>query len=215
MTEHERTTAQSEIRPPDDDAPLVVRNRRKTVRVTAWILVGLAIYGLRYEFLIFDSLICGAYLLAATMAMILMLGQGRITWRGAAVMAVAIAGLFFYGSPLARFVRFHVLKSGYVSIANDVRKGLADDERAELRRSGIQLDDGEGGPVRIAFPWICIVDNWCGVIFDPTDELADFCGDAGQDHRGFLRDSSLRKLFGGDMTRCERLEKGWYFCWFT
>ncbi len=209
------TTSKSEMRQPYDDAPVAVRNRRKMVRVTAWILTGLAIYGLRYEFQIFGSLICRAYLLTATIAMIRMLGRGRITRRGAAVMAVVIAGLLFYGSPFARLVRFHVLKSRYVSIVNEVTQGLTDDEKVELRRSGIQLDDGDGGPVRIAFPWIGVVDNWCGVIFDPTDGLANFCGDAGRDHHGLLKNPDLRDLFGGQMTRCERQEKGWYFCWFT
>lgn len=196
-----------------DDPRLVVRDRKKALRVTAWILAGLAIHGFQYELPSFGRLFCGAYLLVAAIATVIMLVRQNITGRGSAVMAVAIVSLFFYGNHVVRLARFYALKSGYLAVVQDVERGLTDEKKSELRRSGIFLD--EDGPVRIAFPWMGIVDNWCGVVFDPTDQLANYCGDAGQDTRGFLKDPSLRKLFGGDITRCERLEKGWYFCWFT
>jgi hypothetical protein len=156
--------------------------------------------------------LCAGYLLTATIAMLLMVRHQGVTGRAAA-MAVAIVGLFLYGSHLARQVRFHVLKSGYQAIVQEAEGGLTEAQRIELRRSGFLVDNGT--PVRVAFPWIGIADNWCGVVFDPTDELSRFCGGAGQHASGFLRDPDLRRLFGGDMVRCERLENGWYFCWFT
>jgi len=193
--------------------PKPVSARHTTLRVVCWIITGVAVYGLRYELGVFGGLMCGAFLVVATVATIAMLAAGTITRTGAVLLAAALLGLFCYGGSAARLARFCALKSGYEAIVNEAEQGLTDRGGISLGRSDFFID--ENRPVRVAFPWTGIVDNWCGVVFDPTDELSRFCGDAGRDSHGFLKEPALRRLFGGDMIYCERLEKGWYFCWFT
>ncbi|MFT3925296.1 MAG: hypothetical protein QM778_22350 [Myxococcales bacterium] len=73
-----------------------------------------------------------------------------------------------------------------------------------------------GPPVRIAFPLEGgIVDNWCGVVFDPSGEVLRL----NQVDLDSLKTSEslarLRKLFGGDMVGCKHLDGPYYHCCFT
>ncbi len=130
------------------------------------------------------------------------------------MLVCAIVGLYFYGGSAARLARFYVLKSGYEAIVKEAEQGLTEGDRIDQGRSGFYIDDGV--PVRVGFPSNGVLDNWCGVVFDPTDELSHVCGDDGLESGSFReRPCSARRLFGDKMTYCERLEKGWYFCCFT
>jgi hypothetical protein len=182
------------------------------LRVCIWLLVGGGLYGLRYEFGMFGDLLCSLFLIVATAVTLAMLARAT-TRRGAALLAVGLLGLFLYGAQTARLVRFWVLKPGYQAVIREVEQGLRDEDPIRARRTAFRIDDGM--PLRVAFPWDGIIDNWYGVVYDPTDELSRFCGDAGRNSGGFLKDPTLRQLFGGTMTYCERLSQGWYFCWFT
>ncbi len=212
MSEHKTSTEESDVRERNGRSP-VASDRAKTVRVICWVIAGVAIYGLRYDLLIFGRLLCGAFLLVATVAIIPMLAGGSITRRGAAVLVCAIVGLYIYGGSAARHARFYVLKSGYEAIVKEAEQGLTEGDRIDQGRSGFYIDDGV--PVRVGFPWNGVLDNWCGVVFDPTDELSHVCGDDGLNPEVFVKDPVLRRLFGDKMTYCERLQKGWYFCCFT
>lgn len=83
---------------------------------------------------------------------------------------------------------------------------LAEARRSGSVGSGVGVQD-EGPPVRYAFYWQRgILDNWSGVVYDPSGELMK------------VNDSTnhgLHLLFGGTLYKCERLRGHWYLCWFT
>jgi hypothetical protein len=70
----------------------------------------------------------------------------------------------------------------------------------------------KGPPVRVAFPKNGIIDNWWGVIYDPSDAVAQATGwnfETGRQE--FTAPPKIRTLFGGDLVSCCRL----YSCTFT
>ena len=74
----------------------------------------------------------------------------------------------------------------------------------------------KGPPVRVAFPWYGLTDNWCGVVYDPTGQVLkaqQFKSDWSNWNDPALRD--VKRLFGGDLRTARRLWKDWYFCSFT
>lgn len=63
----------------------------------------------------------------------------------------------------------------------------------------------ELGPTRVAFPWPGgIIDNWFGVVHDPSGGVTRAPHDA-----------SIRELFGGDLIGVRHLWGPWYLCSFT
>ena len=78
---------------------------------------------------------------------------------------------------------------------------------------GIRYIVDRGPPVRVAFNPEGLLDNWSGIIFDPTGEvmLAD-----GFDQDGnFSAPDHVTKLFGGDLVGCRHLWRHYYSCSFT
>ena len=94
---------------------------------------------------------------------------------------------------------------------------------AEGTNASAGLREGKGGlgyivdpgpPVRVAFPWPGgIMDNWCGAVFDPTGEVMKV-NDLPLWSETW-RQSSVTKLFAGDMTSCRRLDQAYFLCCFT
>lgn len=74
----------------------------------------------------------------------------------------------------------------------------------------------EGPPVRIAFPQGGILDNWHGIVFDPSDAVAQATG---WNHDGgtvqFTAPPGIREVFGGDLVSCRHLQGHYYSCSFT
>jgi hypothetical protein len=64
-----------------------------------------------------------------------------------------------------------------------------------------------GPPIRLAFPKDGIIDNWRGVVYDPTDVVARA--------QGFSAPAEITALFGGDLVSCRHLYRHYYFCGFT
>jgi hypothetical protein len=95
---------------------------------------------------------------------------------------------------------------------------------AGIQKEGTPVDGGEDGgvtywtdlgpPVRIAFNPEGILDNWSGIIFDPTGDvlLADWLDPkTGK----FVAPDQVTKLFGGDLVSCRHLWGDYYRCSFT
>ena len=70
-----------------------------------------------------------------------------------------------------------------------------------------------GPPIRVAFVWDGIIDNWYGPVYDPSGKVLE-----ANKFKSNWDDPSLadiKKLFGGDMVGCRHLTGPWYFCSFT
>ena len=79
---------------------------------------------------------------------------------------------------------------------------------------GVTYSVDVGPPVRVAFNPAGMLDNWSGIIFDPTGDvmLAD-----GFDPRTgkFRAPDGVTKLFDGDLVSCRHLWRDYYDCSFT
>lgn len=92
--------------------------------------------------------------------------------------------------------------------------------RSDPRPAWFQDDDGVtysvdlGPPIRVAFNPAGMLDNWSGIIYDPTGDvmLADgFDSKTGK----FVAPDRVTKLFNGDLVSCRRLWGDYYDCSFT
>ena len=109
-----------------------------------------------------------------------------------------------------------------------VGRGWLDDTVAEVRRDRhafaqqrVIYRDGfipyradVGPPVRVAFMTNAgFLDNWRGIVFDPTGEvrLAHGWDAAGN----FYAPTEVTELFGGDVDECDHLVAAYYYCSFT
>ena len=92
--------------------------------------------------------------------------------------------------------------------------------RDDPKPAWFEVDDGVtysvdlGPPIRVAFNPAGMLDNWSGIIYDPTGEvmLADgFDPNTGE----FVAPDRITKLFNGDLLSCRRLWGDYYDCSFT
>lgn len=70
-----------------------------------------------------------------------------------------------------------------------------------------------GPPIRVAFPQGGIIDNWNGVVYDPTGIVKSATGWA--ENYQYTATLEAKTLFGGDLVYCEHVKDAFYRCWFT
>ena len=93
-------------------------------------------------------------------------------------------------------------------------------EKGKPRTIAYANDDGvtysvdPGPPVRVAFNPSGILDNWSGIIYDPTGDVMQANGFDPKTGK-FVAPESITKLFGGDLVSCEHLWGAYYTCSFT
>jgi hypothetical protein len=137
----------------------------------------------------------------------------------------AVLGLPVTALPLARAgdaltfrARFFLHRDHYTRIVDSElaligsKPGLSGQTR---RAQGYYVDAGP--PVRLAFIQPGgIIDNWEGIIYDPTGLLEAAKGwSYASGQQEFTAPPAVRRLFGGDLVACRHIEGPWYRCWFT
>lgn len=185
-----------------------------------WLLLTLAYFAFYYDDLlsIFTRLLGGALLLACiplaiTAAMVGVKGKPKMLLAVAGlVVAVAIVGwLTPVGKTFGAHCKLWREKERYQSVVARIAAG-ADDSNL-----GYPVTVDSGPPLRIAFSWGGILDNWRGVVYDPSGEvmkanILDMTTWSNRDDPGY---ASVAGLFGGTLIRAQHLEGDWYLCWFT
>lgn len=144
--------------------------------------------------------------IAALAAPAMMLGTILLGWPA-----------FAAGGYSGTWSRLMVNRGHYETIIAKARNG----ERSPSSTSAFEEDGGveyivdQGPPVRVAFnPEGLFLDNWSGIIFDPTGDVmrADgFDPKTGE----FAAPDQVTKLFGGDLVGCRRIWRDYYRCHFT
>ena len=94
-------------------------------------------------------------------------------------------------------------------------------EKARVDRNAAWFDEHRGvtysvdlgPPVRVAFNPEGMLDNWSGIIFDPTGEVMK--ADGFDASGNFRAPEKVTKLFGGDLVSCRHLLDDYYACSFT
>jgi hypothetical protein len=120
------------------------------------------------------------------------------------------------GALFGSWTRLMINRGHYETIIANVRKG----HRSPSATSAFEEDRGveyyvdPGPPVRVAFNPEGFLDNWSGIIFDPSGIVmrADgFDPKTGE----FAAPDEVTKLFGGDLVSCRSLGGDYYYCNFT
>jgi len=146
-------------------------------------------------------------------------------WRGparsrrfamACVMAASMYALNFTSLP-----RLPTIYGRFLWNLPSYQNVVAEVER--LRRyPGTQAYEGHdcivdpGPPLRVAFVWGGIIDNWVGIVYDPTGEVLkanEFRAD--WSNWDDPRLAPVKGLFGGDLRSTRHLFGPWYYCTFT
>ncbi len=104
-----------------------------------------------------------------------------------------------YGPEIGVYSKMLWHKEEYSRIVDDVLNG-----HESVCQWPCVID--EGPPVRVAFSWGGLIDNWGGICYDPSGLILE----ANQSNP-----DSVRKLFGGDLIYAKHLWADWYYCGFT
>jgi hypothetical protein len=80
--------------------------------------------------------------------------------------------------------------------------------------AGVTYSTDLGPPVRVAFNPEGILDNWSGIIYDPTGDVMLAKGFDAKTGK-FAAPDRVTKLFNGDLVGCNRLWRSYYICSFT
>lgn len=132
-----------------------------------------------------------------------------------ALLAVTLAvglPLLITGRFVGSFTRLAVNYAHYEDIIDKARK--ADRSQWYADDGGVTYSTDLGPPVRVAFNPAGMLDNWTGIIYDPTGEVMlarGFDAKSGI----FYAPDRVTKLFEGDLVDCRHLWGHYYDCSFT
>lgn len=171
------------------------------------------------------TVVVGVLFLILLVQGILLARAHDIAWKSKLLAVVAspvlLSALVFTSLPILRsgtylgvYGKLLVNHSDYEMVVrqNDVQ---IEGEPFQSRRTenGIEYEIDSGPPVRFAFEPDGILDNWSGIVYDPSGDvmLAD-----GFDNKGkFRAPDRVTKLFGGDLVSCSHFFGHYYRCVFT
>jgi hypothetical protein len=145
------------------------------------------------------------------------LSRSQKAWRNVVVVAVITIGSVAYLTDVfdgagARF-RFWRLQDDYAEIVK-----LIEDRTLPLNGTynGIDFQTEKGSELRMAFSWGGILDNWYGVVYDPTGLVLQVNADRTDSPQARAPGSrNANELFGGVLYSARPLGGHWYMCYWT
>ena len=113
-------------------------------------------------------------------------------------------------------LRFYQFKPTYSEIVDKLNLEKMPDEG---RHREINYKSETDPVFRVSFSWGGIIDNWCGIVYDPSGKIMR-CNESDPrfPDQGPKDDEELNKIriiFGGVLYKAEKLSDHWYLCWFT
>ncbi|HEY2377944.1 MAG TPA: hypothetical protein VGH98_18365 [Gemmatimonadaceae bacterium] len=199
--------------------------------VAAWILLGILIAFFQRP--IWDAIwvlalgVWPLYALAGVALLVVAALRARAGARDAraaiALILLAGIGLWFGEARIAWIgdewvfkLHFARMRAEYERIVAEVQRQPAGDTTSEGALHGVRYQIDRGPPMRVAFLQPGgMLDNWEGVVYDPTGAVASATGWQQGVAGRFSAPPNVRVLFGGDLVGCERIENAFYRCWFT
>ncbi len=150
------------------------------------------------------------------------------------IMIVPLVGLLLVGviscgtnftTDLGDKLRFLRYEKKYVQIIEKINTKKISSNGS---LNGISYDTEVDPAMRVSFSWGGIIDNWRGIIYDPTNELSKIAeniqihinsGERNQltpDEERYIKETAeLKLLFGGVIYKVKKMRNNWYLCWFT
>lgn len=111
-------------------------------------------------------------------------------------------------------IQFDAERSAYDEIVVSLQNKRAAATQARQQHDDIVYVIDSGPPLRVAFHPEGILDNWSGIVFDPSGAVMQAEG-FHPDTGAVIRRPGVTELFGGDLTRCRPLAQHYYYCSFT
>lgn len=189
-------------------------------------IVGAWESGLGFMLFVLGIPLLSLVLLAGTMAFVVSAWRQRedigsrtyrvATFATAPVLMVLVVLLslpsLWAGSYVGVMSRLLVERDKYEAIIARVRTHQEEAWHEDYR--GVTYSVDPGPPVRVAFNPAGLLDNWSGIIYDPTGEV--MLADGFDPATGVFRaPDRITKLFSGDLVGCRHLWGDYYSCSFT
>ena len=170
---------------------------------------------------IIDAIIIGLGLISIVQ-LIIILRKKRNRSATIVLCALLAIGGISYGTDLIKDLglrlKFQRLKPAYSEIIEKLSSGKIPGEGNYL---GARYESETDPDLRVSFSWGGIVNNWYGIIYDPSGKIMQINKSEpfkGRDPSSPKVDKELEKIrmvFGGVLYKAERLGDHWYLCWFT
>ena len=140
---------------------------------------------------------------------------------GILLAALIVSGSVSYGTDILKDLglqlRFYRFQKEYSEIVAELQSGSIAQTGEHL---GIAYRSENEPDFRVAFSWAGIIDNWYGVIYDPSGKIMR-CNESepsllpvqGSSDEKELH--QIRMIFGGMLYKAEHLGDHWYLGWFT
>jgi hypothetical protein len=140
---------------------------------------------------------------------------------GILLAALIVSGSLSYGTDLLKDLglqlRFYRLKQEYSEIVAMLQSGSISQKGTH---HGIPYQSENEPEFRVSFSWGGIIDNWYGVIYDPSGKIMR-CNESEPSLLPLQSSSDekelhqIRMIFGGVLYKAEHLGDHWYLGWFT
>jgi hypothetical protein len=140
---------------------------------------------------------------------------GRGLMAPLAITLVVLCGLpaLWAGNVAGMYSVLAVKHRHYEHIIASVKREHGTGYTEYRENDGVTFIVDYGPPVRIAFNPDGFLDNWAGIIFDPTGDVMQ--ADGFDKNGKFAAPDRITKLFGGDLVECRALIGSYYKCSFT
>ena len=145
------------------------------------------------------------------------------------LVGLLLVGVISYGTNLTtdlgdklRFLRY---EKKYVQIIEKINTKKISSNGSV---NGISYDTEVDPVMRVSFSWGGILDNWKGIIYDPTNKLSKTAKNnqihinyrdrnslTTADEEYIKETTELKLLFGGVIYKVKKMGNNWYLCWFT
>ena len=195
-------------------------SKKYFICLCGWFIITLTYFAFYYDELlsVVTPLVGGVLVLTGiglviSGVMIGIKGKSRIPLVTALVVAAITSTGWFtpFGKTMGAHYKLWREKDYYESVVAEVGDGT------DKSRYSFPVLVESGPPVRVAFYWGGILDNWHGIVNDPTGEVmkANLLNLKTWENRNDSEYTSVSMLFGGTLIRAQHLGGDWYLCWFT
>jgi len=139
---------------------------------------------------------------------------------GILLAALIVSGSVSYGTDILKDLglqlRFYRFEKEYSEIVAELQSGSIAQTGEYL---GIAYKSENEPEFRVAFSWAGLIDNWYGVIYDPSGKIMR-CNESdlafsGQNPNADEELEKISMIFGGVIYKAEHLGGNWYLGWFT
>ena len=147
----------------------------------------------------------------------------------ASLVGLLLVGVISYGTnfttDLGDKLRFLRYEKKYVQIIEKIKTKKISSNGSV---NGINYDTEVDPAMRVSFSWGGNLDNWKGIIYDPTNAISKIAKNnqilinsrdrkpLTPDEEQYIKETTeLKLLFGGVIYKVKKMVDNWYLCWFT